>query len=69
MDTQPIGFLETRSGFAAGFPEQHVVLVEALNQGERNLVRVGAIQAKRYLHFMSPDSARHSSISARLTMA
>ena len=42
---KPVGLFKTRLGFAAGLAEQRVMLVESLNHGQRNLVRVGAVKA------------------------
>ena len=42
---QPVALLEAGLGRLAGFAEQRVVLVEALDQGKRDLVGVGAVEA------------------------
>ena len=50
VHAQPVTVFETRLGLAAGLAKQGVVLVEALNHGQGNLVRVGAVKADRNLH-------------------
>jgi hypothetical protein len=45
VHAQPVTVLEARLGFAAGLAEQRVVFIEPLNHGQRDLVRVGAIEA------------------------
>jgi hypothetical protein len=54
MDARPVAVFETPLGSAAGFAEQPVVAVEALDQHQRDLVRRSAIQADRDFHVRSP---------------
>ena len=62
VHAQPVGLLETALGFAAGLAEQGVVLVEALDHGQGDLVRVGAVKADGYFHGRERQgSARNSS--------
>ena len=61
VHAQPVGLLETALGFAAGLAEQGVVLVEALDHGQGDLVRVGAVKADGYFHGRERQgSARNS---------
>ena len=62
VHAQPVALLETALGFAAGLAEQGVVLVEALDHGQGDLVRVGAVKADGYFHGRERQgSARNSS--------
>jgi hypothetical protein len=50
MHAQPVSLLKTGFGIFAGRAEQLVVLVEALNQGQRDVVCIVAVEADRNFH-------------------
>ena len=47
---QPIGIFKAGFGFLASFAKQQVMFVEALDQGECNLMGIIAIEANRDFH-------------------
>ena len=50
VHAQPVSLLEPGFRFTAGLAEQRVMLVEALNHGQGDLVCVGAVEADGYFH-------------------
>ena len=50
MHADPVGLLEAGLGFLAGGAKQRVVLVEALDQRQRDLVGAGAVKAEGDFH-------------------
>jgi hypothetical protein len=54
VHARPVAVLETGLGLPAGLAEQRVVLVEALNQRQGDLVGVRAVQSDRNLHCPPP---------------
>ena len=60
---EPVALFEAFLGLFAGFTKQLVVLVEALDCRQRNLVGIGAVKADGYFHCAEPEAMESANFS------